>query len=149
MISTAVGSTADQKTETVLLKSDDIRPVIQVFYKEKQPSMQRLEKVKAFLKEYESTYDIRYLIITDPKNETLIKSLGLPTEHFPFALAINGETSAMIDGETIVFAHFPDFMHHIGKHRGNWTLDHLVKVLKDTLLMLPNNPAVDTRPGGQ
>jgi len=147
-IFSAIGSTDSPDGETVLTEPAGIRTVIQVFYKEKQPSMQTLEKVRAFLKEYENTCDIRYLLITDPKNENLVKSLGLPTEHFPFALAIDGKTSAMIDGKTIFFAHFPDFMHHIGKHRGNWTLDHLVKVLNNPSLMLPDNPVVNTQPGG-
>lgn len=136
--------TASSYQEPIAEKS-----LIQVFYKEKENSMQTFEKVKAFLKKYESRYDIRYLLITDPEKESLIKSLGLPTEHFPFAIAIDGKTSAIIDNKKIVFAHFPDFMHHIGKHKGNWTLDHLTKVLDDISLMLPDNPKVQTKPGGK
>ncbi len=145
---TAIGHADDHNAETMSPEPADSKPVIQVFYKEKQPSMKTLEKVKAFLEEYQGRYDIQYIRITDPENESLIKSLGLPTEHFPFALAIDQKTSARIDGKTIVFAHFPDFMHHIGKHQGNWTLAHLVKVLNDNSLMLADNPTVETKPGG-
>lgn len=145
------GYSGENNAGTVSSHQESIaeKTLIQVFYKQKENSMQAFEKVKAFLKEYESRYDIRYLLITDPENESLNKSLGLPTEHFPFAIAIDGKTSAMIDGKKIVFAHFPDFMHHIGKHKGNWTLDHLTKVLNDISLMLPDNPEVQTRPGGK
>lgn len=144
-------SSGDNNQRTVSSNQKPIaeKSLIQVFYKEKENSMQAFEKIKTYLKEYESKYDIRYLLITDPKNESLIKSLGLPTEHFPFAIAINGKTSAMIDGKKIVFAHFPVFMHHIGKHKGNWTLDRLTKVLDDESLMLPDNPVVKTKPGGK
>ena len=143
------GSPDASNAETVKLESTNSKPLLQVFYKEKEPSMQTLKKVKDFLKTYEGSYDIQYLLITNPENEDTIKSLKLPIEHFPFAIAINGKTSAKIDGKTIIFAHFPDFMHHIGKHQGNWTLDHLAKALKDTSLMSPENPVVITKPGGK
>ncbi len=126
----------------------DARPLLQVFYKEKAPSLQTRERVGGFLDSYQTRYDIRYLVITDTANVELIHALGLPTEHFPFALAIDGKTSARI-GETVVtFAHFPDFMHHVGKHQGNWTLAHLEAVLQDPALLLPENPVVETSPGG-
>jgi hypothetical protein len=118
------------------------KPLIHLFYKEKGPSLETLDRIEDFLESYEDKYDIQYVLITDPENEDMMKSLGLPTEHFPFALAINGLTSAFIDGETIVFAEFPDFMHHIGRHKGNWTLKHLEKALNDSSLMLPMNPVI-------
>lgn len=139
-IAGAVGSSCGQS---------DQRPLIQVFYKEKEPSLKTLERVEEFLGPYESEYEIRQLVITDTTNASLMEELGLPTEHFPFAVAVDGRTSADIDGTTVIFAKFPDFMHHIGRHRGNWTLEHLEKVLKDPGLLLPENPVVTTAPGGE
>lgn len=144
-----LGASGNVNAETIASESKDVKPVLQVFYKEKQPSLQTLQKIRTFLEKYKEEFTVRYLVITDPDNDATIRSLGLPTEHFPFALAINGKTSALIDGKKIVFAHFPDFMHHIGKHKGNWTLEHLAKVLDDTSLMLPDNPVVHTKPGGE
>lgn len=118
------------------------KPIIHLFYKEKGPSLETLDMIEDYLEGYEDKYDIQYILITDPENEDMMNALGLPTEHFPFALAINGLTSAFIDGQTIVFAEFPDFMHHIGRHKGNWTLEHLEKILNDNSLMLPMNPVI-------
>lgn len=129
--------------------ASDTKPLIQVFYKEKEASMQAYEQLKPFFKSYEKDYTIQYLLITDPANAELMASLNLPVEHFPLAIAINGKTSAGIDGKTIIFAHFPDFMHHIGRHQGNWTLEHLKKVLQDNSLLLPENPSLKSNPGGQ
>lgn len=112
------------------------------------PSLETRGKIETFLEAFQDEYEIRYLDMTDSTNAVLMKGLGLPTEHFPFGLAVNGRTSAEIDGETIVFTHFPDFMHHIGKHRGNWTLEHLEKALKDPGMLLPENPVVKSVPGG-
>ena len=126
----------------------DSRPLIQVFYKDKDPSLETLDAVEKFLEPWESAYEIRYLVITDSTNAGLMTKLGLPTEHFPFAVAVDGKTSAEIGGKTVVFAHFPDFMQHVGKHPGNWTLDHLNAVLEDNGLLLPENPVVTSSPGG-
>lgn len=126
----------------------DSRPTIKVFYKEKAPSMETCARIRTFLDTWKNNFSISYFLITDKSNHKMITELKLPIEHFPFALAINGKTSAEIDGQTIVFAHFPDFMHHIGKHRGNWTLEHLEKVLRNTDLLLPDNPKITSNPGG-
>jgi len=125
------------------------KPVIQVFYKEKAPSLETLDQVLKFLVDYEDTYEIEKVIITDPANSELLTKMKLPAEHFPFALAIEGKTSARIGEATIIFAHFPDFMHKIGRHQGNWTLEHLRQVLQNRSLLLPDNPEVTTAPGGQ
>lgn len=124
------------------------RLVIQVFYKEQPPSLQTYERVKTFLASYLDTHEIHYLLMTEPQNAALMQELGLPTEHFPFGLAIAGKTSATIDGATIVFARFPDFMHHLGRHQGNWTLDHLAAVLRDPTLLRPENPQLESQRGG-
>lgn len=129
--------------------ASDTKPLIQIFYKEKEASMQAYERIKPFMATYESNCTIQYLQITDPANADLMATLHLPVEHFPFAVAINGKTSANIDGKIIIFAHFPDFMHHIGRHQGNWTLEHLKKVLQDPSLLLPDNPSLKSNPGGQ
>lgn len=124
-------------------------PVIWVFYKEQPPSLQTQAIIKDFLTDYEDRYVIEYRLITDPDQRQIIESLGLSTEHLPIAIAINGKTGAMIDGEKIIFVNFPDVMHHIGRHPGNWTLEHLQKVLNNNRLLLDKNPEIKNRPGGR
>lgn len=140
---TGGGSIFQQKTtDTEVL-------LIQVFYKEKEPSKETLNQIKPFLDHTAAGHTIEYLLITDPANRMLMNELGLPTDHFPFAIAINGRTSAVIDGETIIFAKFPDFMHHIGKHPGNWNLSHLEQVLNNPNLLLPENPVISSEECGK
>lgn len=105
--------------------------------------------MKSFLSSYQSDFDIRYLDMEEPDNEEYMQSLGFPIEHFPFGIAINGKTSALVDGDTIVFGNFPDFMHHIGRHEGNWTLDHLETVMLNPEKLLPDNPEFENVPGGE
>lgn len=119
-----------------------------VFHHEKERSMEAKRYIEDFLEPYLEKYEVEYKIITDPQNHELLISLGLPTGHFPVAVAIDGKTSANIDGELIIFAKFPDIMHHYGRHPGNWTFEHLKMVLDDNSLLLSDNPEVTTVPGG-
>ncbi len=121
---------------------------VMLIYKEKSPSLETRKAVKDFLSEYHSNIEVVEVLMTDPDNRGLMDSLRLPLEHFPFALAVNGKTSARIGQDTVIFAKFPDFMHHMQKHEGNWTLEHLELVLNDTSLLLEDNPRVVTIPGG-
>lgn len=120
----------------------DEKDVIEIFHHDKDPSMETLKKVNEFLEPYAADYEIKYYNIKDDTNNELLKSLGLPEDHFPFAIAINGKTSAQINGETIIFAELPDFMHHVGRRQGNWSLDHLKTVLENKELLQPENPLV-------
>jgi hypothetical protein len=129
-------------------EASGVKPVVQLFYKVQPPSLQTHEKIRSFLAVFEDEYEIQDLLMTEPANAKLMHALGLPTEHFPFGLAIDGKTSANIDGATIIFARFPDFMHHIGRHQGNWSLAHLETVLKNPELLLPENPVLESNPGG-
>ncbi len=121
---------------------------IEVFYKNQPPSMETLSRVESFLDSRQNDFDIRYLDMEDPDNVEYMQSLGFPVDHFPFGIAINGKTSARVGGETIVFGNFPDFMHHIGRHQGNWTLGHLEAVMLDPEKLLPDNPVFENAPGG-
>ncbi len=125
-------------------QTSDEKDVLQVFYHKRPPSMETLKGFKDFIKPYENQYIIKYYLITDDANNELLTSLGLPEAHFPFAIAINGKTSALIEGDTIVFVKLPDFMHHIGRRQGNWTLKHLETVLSNKDLFLPENPVIRT-----
>lgn len=121
---------------------------IEVFYKEQPPSMETLTQVKDFLKDYQDKCTVKYLLMTETDNEKRMTSYGYPSEHFPFGIAINGKTSARIGGEVIIFGNFPDFMHHLGRHQGNWTFTHLRQVLNNKELLLPDNPTFRNQPGG-
>jgi len=61
---------------------------ISIFYKEKNPSQQVLAKVKPLLTDYSHSYKIHYYNIEDEENSELIKNMGLPETHFPFAVVI-------------------------------------------------------------
>jgi len=73
------------------------------------------------------------------QNQEIISRYNLPDTHFPFAVVINGKYSAEVEGKKIDFVHFPRFMHGIGRHEGNWSLEALEKVLRDNSLLLEEN----------
>jgi hypothetical protein len=112
---------------------------IEVFHKTREPAMKTLERVKPVIEKYERDYRIYYHVITDPENEELISKYNLPGTHFPFAVVINGRFSAKIDDQKIDFVHFPLFMHGIGRHEGNWSLETLEQVLRDNSLLIKEN----------
>jgi len=112
---------------------------IEVFHKAKEPAMNTLEKVRPVVEKYCDSYSISYYIITDQQNQEIISRYNLPDTHFPFAVVINGKYSAEVEGKKIDFVHFPRFMHGIGRHEGNWSLEALEKVLRDNSLLLEEN----------
>lgn len=112
---------------------------IEVFYKEMPPSLQTLEMVNTVLAEFAGEYEIEYHVITDASTSELINLYSLPETHFPFAVAVNGKYTATIDGQDIFFVHFPLFMHGIGRHEGNWSMDLLRQVLADPSLLNEQN----------
>ncbi len=103
---------------------------VSVFYKERKPSQQVLVKVDSLLNNYLTLYHIKHYNIEEGNNTVIIKTLGLPETHFPFAVAIDGKFTAVIDERTVSFVHFPLFMKGIGRHEGNWSLDDCRKFLK-------------------
>lgn len=119
--------------------------IIDVFYKEMPPSLQTLEMVNTVLDEFADVYEITHHLITDTASSELIQQYNLPGTHFPFAIAVNGKYSATINGDTIYFVHFPLFMQGIGRHEGNWSMEHLKEVLADTSLLIDENtlPVLD------
>lgn len=125
------------------------KTLIQIFYKKQKPSLEAYNKIKSFLEPFAGDCKIQYLLISEPDNKKLMKDLGFYPDHFPIGIAINGKTSANIDGDIITFANFPVFMHHIGRHPGNWTLNHLKKALKNPTLLKPDNPVIKNTPRGK
>lgn len=121
---------------------DRVKPMraIDVFYKERPPSLKTLERVKPVLEEHAGGCDVRYHVITESEAAGLIRKFGLPETHFPFAVVIDGIRSARIGGEVVHFVEFPLFMKGIGRHEGSWSLDHLRAVLGDPALLLEENP---------
>lgn len=124
--------------ESLLALSKHI-PKVDVFYKDKSPSLKTLTRAKEILRKYAGTYAIRYFLITDPENAHLIERYQLPPAHFPFAVVINGIFTARIGAETVIFVEFPEFMTGIGRHEGNWSLKNLEAVLEDNSLLLEEN----------
>ncbi len=112
---------------------------IDVFHKAMPPSLETLEETNALLEYFIDEYEITYHLITDSVTVDLIQKYNLPDTHFPFAVLINGSYSAMIDGEKIDFVHFPLFMHGIGRHEGNWSMEYLEVVLNDNTLLMDEN----------
>ena len=112
---------------------------IEIFHKNKKPSLQTLEKTKSVLDKYKDKYKISFYVITDSANVNLIKKNNLPETHFPFAIVINGSFSATIRNQKIDFVHFPLFMQGIGRHEGNWSLKDLETALEDNSILLNEN----------
>ena len=113
--------------------------VISIFYKDKKPSQQVLEKINELLEQFKDSYQINYYLIEDQKNMDVITQFGLPSTHFPFSVLINGKFTAKIDDKLVSFVHFPLFMKGIGRHEGNWSIADLEKVLNDNSLLLEEN----------
>ena len=83
------------------------KAIISIFYKNKKPSQQVLEKVNKLLEQFKDLYQINYYLIEDQKNMGVITKFGLPATHFPFSVVINGKLSATIDNKLVSFIHFP------------------------------------------
>jgi hypothetical protein len=118
---------------------------VDVFHKNRPPALKALAKTDSILTKYGGQFEIVHHLITDEETEPLIKKFGLPSSHFPFAIVINGNFSAMVGNEKIDFVHFPLFMHGIGRHEGNWSMEHLKLVLRDTTLLMEKSvlPVLD------
>ena len=106
------------------------RMKVSVFYKERKPSLKVLEKVKPIMNDFVEKYEVTYYNIEDEKNAEMIKELGLPGTHFPFAVVVEGKFTAKIGDDVVSFVEFPKFMHGIGRHEGNWSLEQLVFILE-------------------
>ena len=120
------------------------KPNVSVFFKEKKPSQQVLVKVDSLLQNYQD-YNIQYFNIEEESTAEVSKGIGLPDTHFPFAVVIDGKFTANIDGEVVSFVHFPTFMHGIGRHEGNWSLENLQIVLENIECLSDNGvlPVLD------
>jgi len=118
---------------------------IDVFHKNMVPSLETLDRVIEVLEQFTDIYEVKYYHITDAATEDLLEQYNLPDTHFPFAVVINGKYSALIDDEKIDFVHFPLFMHGIGRHEGNWSMEFLELVLNDNTLLMDENilPVLD------
>lgn len=118
---------------------------VDVFHKNRPPALKALAKTDSILTECGGQFEIVHHLITEEETEPLIEKFGLPSSHFPFAIVINGSFSAMVGNEKIDFVHFPLFMHGIGRHEGNWSMEHLKLVLRDTTLLMEKSvlPVLD------
>lgn len=125
--------------ETLAFSTQEKKMIIDVFYKNRTPSQKTLEQVKPVLEQFSDRYTIRYHDIEAPTTEPLIEQFGLPDTHFPFAIVFNGIYSARMGDEKILFVEFPTFMAGIGRHEGNWSLEHLKMVLEYNSLLTSEN----------
>ncbi len=120
----------------VLAGTGQTGATVDVFYKELPPSLEALARTEEVLAEFAGEFTITRHLITDEATAPLIAAYGLPETHFPFAVVVNGKLSAVVDGERVDFVHFPLFMHGIGRHEGNWSMELLGRVLADPSLMV-------------
>jgi hypothetical protein len=119
--------------------SRDTSRTVEVFYKEKEPSLRTLERTRAVLQEHERNLKVSYYIITEPENKELLRKYNFPENHFPFAVVVDGKYTASIDGRLVHFVDFPLFMKGIGRHEGDWSMDDLARVLTDREMLLDKN----------
>ena len=124
---------------------DDSAGTVDLFHKNKPPALEALAKTDSILSVYGGKFEIVHHLISDEATAPLIEKFGLPSSHFPFAIVINGNFSAMVENKKIDFVHFPLFMAGIGRHEGNWSMEHLVRVLSDTTLLMEKSvlPVLD------
>jgi len=126
------------------LASSACGATVDVFHKLMPPSIDVLMRAYDVLADFEDVYQISYHVISDSSSSELIQEYGLPDTHFPFAVVINGCTAALINGERVDFVDFPLFMHGIGRHEGNWSIEDLEAVLSDTSLLVQGDRAVQS-----
>lgn len=112
---------------------------IDVFYKDRDPSLKTLKKTTEVLKKYAGTDKVSYHLITDPSKKELMKKYNLPESHFPFAIVIDGKHSARLGQRTVTFIEFPLFMKGIGRHEGHWSMKDLEHVLQNRSLLIDDN----------
>lgn len=124
---------------SAMFTADSVKPIIRVFYKNKKPSQKTLVKINETLDNFRDLYEIHYHDIEDEINRELIQSLGLPSTHFPVAVVIEGKFTAKFGDRIASFVHFPDFMHGIGRHEGNWSIADLEAALQNNALLLEEN----------
>lgn len=105
------------------------KPVIDVFYKNRNPSLMVLEKALPVLMGFSARYDIQLHCITSAEEAGLIAHYGLPETHFPFAVVVDGHYTARLDGRETHFVHFPMFLRGIGRHEGDWYVSDLERML--------------------
>ncbi len=130
---------------SLALSGETTISTIEVFYKSMPPSLETLEETNTVVADFTDDFEITYHLITDSASADLIQKYNLPDTHFPFAVVINGRYSARIGEEKIDFVHFPLFMHGIGRHEGNWSMEYLELVLNDVSLLMDENipPVLD------
>ncbi len=128
-----------------IASGENVISTVDVFHKNMPPSLETLERTIEVLDDFTDQYEIAYYNITDSSTAALLTLYNLPDTHFPFAVVINGKYSALVDGKKIDFVHFPLFMHGIGRHEGNWSMDCLELVLSDISLLIDENvpPVLD------
>ncbi len=112
---------------------------IDIFYKNKTPSLRVMERALPVVMEYADRYSIEMHEITSPETEPLIDKYNLPETHFPFAVVVNGHFSLQVDERQADLLHFPRFMHGIGRHEGNWSLDDLRHALEHPEMLIETN----------
>lgn len=116
---------------------------ISIFYKNRKPSLKVLTRVDSLLAAYEENYTIKKYDIEAEDNLELIRDFGLPETHFPFAILIGKSFTANIEDRSVSFIHFPLFMHGIGRHEGNWSLEDLEKALRNNSLLNADNILIE------
>jgi hypothetical protein len=121
------------------IEKDDMNRQIDIFYKNRLPSLQTLAEVLPVIVDQSDRYSIRLHEITNPSTKELICQYNLPDTHFPFAVVVNGHFSGVAEGRQFDFVHFPLFMEGIGRHEGNWSLEDLNLILENPDLLLERN----------
>ncbi len=116
---------------------------ISIFYKNRKPSLKVLTRVDSLLAAYEENYTIKKYDIEAEDNLELIRDFDLPETHFPFAILIGKSFTANIEDRSVSFIHFPLFMHGIGRHEGNWSLEDLEKALRNNSLLNADNILIE------
>lgn len=106
-----------------------------LFYKNEPLSLKVLDEVKAILPEFADSVEVYYFDIEDEENLEILYDFDLANVDFPFAMAVNGCMSAMIDEHLVDFIGYPKDMEDAGDFEGNWSIEALKAALHNPDLL--------------
>jgi hypothetical protein len=120
---------------SLLQASEPGNNILVLFYKQEPLSLRGLDEVKAILPEFADSIEVYYINIEDKANLDLLDSYYLADVEFPFAVALNGCMSAMIDEHLVDFIGYPEDMEDAGDFEGNWSIEDLKAALHNPDLL--------------
>ncbi|PKN73406.1 MAG: hypothetical protein CVU50_03695 [Candidatus Cloacimonetes bacterium HGW-Cloacimonetes-3] len=87
------------------------------------------------LPEFADSIEVHYFDMEDKANLGLLEFYYLADIDCPFAVAVNGCMSAMINDNIVEFYQYPEGTEHAYRNEGFWTLEDLKAALRNPDLL--------------